>query len=306
MNSLIIPEFPTFKKLTLDDKDEIENFTAKFPQYSDYYFTSLWIYNIDDLIEISILNNNLVVKFQDYLTKEHFYSFLGDNDVLRTADTLLNFIKNNNEQPYLKLIPELVIESSNLWPEKYKVEEDIANNDYIISTDMLSKLIEPEYTRKKHLIDRFITKFPGYNIKLLDLTDKNTQDEITNLFQNWVNNSMKTDSDTIIELTAINRLFSSIEHFKMYTLGIYIDTHLVAFNIYEITNGNYGISSFQKADKTYEGIYAMLNYEVAKHLHSLNCEFVNYEQDLGIEGLRSTKISFHPVKYLKKYIVTEK
>ena len=33
-------------------------------------------------------------------------------------------------------------------------------------------------------------------------------------------------------------------------------------------------------------------------------EFVNLEQDLGIEGLRKSKLSYHPFKMIKKFTLT--
>ncbi len=56
-----IPKFPSSKKLTLADQAEVQNFVEKFPPYSDYNFTSLYSYNVENNIELSWLNNNLVV-----------------------------------------------------------------------------------------------------------------------------------------------------------------------------------------------------------------------------------------------------
>jgi len=43
--------FPILKKLTIEDKELIEQFTSKHPPYSDFYFFSLWIYNVSNNIE---------------------------------------------------------------------------------------------------------------------------------------------------------------------------------------------------------------------------------------------------------------
>lgn len=41
----MIPKFPEFKKLELSNKEEIENFTSKFPPYSDFNFVSMWCWD---------------------------------------------------------------------------------------------------------------------------------------------------------------------------------------------------------------------------------------------------------------------
>jgi hypothetical protein len=71
----MIPQFPSFKKLTPDDREEIETITHEHDPYSDFNFSSMWAYNTEEDFEISRINNNIIIRFQDYITNKRFYSF---------------------------------------------------------------------------------------------------------------------------------------------------------------------------------------------------------------------------------------
>lgn len=302
----MIPHFPRFAKLKLEHKSSIEKITSKFSPYSDYNFASLWSYNTDNSIEVSILNNNLVVKFTDYLTVRPFYSFIGKNKIKQTVKELLTFAKEKKVDLHLKLIPEAIIQADPSIYNHFTIVEDRDNHDYIISAKHVSELPIDIFKRKNYLVERFKRKYPQYKVKLIDLTNKINQQEILDLFAQWEKIGNKDRKETENELEAIKRLINSIHQIMFYTLGIYDGTKLIAFNMYEKTFNNHGISAFQKADKTYTGIYAMLSHEAAKHLRSLGCTHINYEQDLGIEGLRLSKSLWKPTHFLKKYIIKPK
>jgi len=56
----------------------------------------------------------------------------------------------------------------------------------------------------------------------------------------------------------------------------------------------------EKAPADIQGAYAIINQEFAKRLLEDGYEFINREEDLGIEGLRKAKQSYHPSLWLKK------
>ena len=129
----MLPKFPSFKRLELSDKADIEKITNQFPPYSDFNFTSLWCWYTHDQILISELHNNLVVKFTDYQSLEPFYSFIGINDVDNTVVNLLNLAKKEEISMQIKLLPEETIKF--IDKTKFQIEEDIDNFDYNLYPD---------------------------------------------------------------------------------------------------------------------------------------------------------------------------
>ena len=57
---------------------------------------------------------------------------------------------------------------------------------------------------------------------------------------------------------------------------------------------------FEKASTEIQGAYTAINKLFSEYLFN-NFEFVNREDDAGIEGLRKAKLSYHPERILEKY-----
>jgi len=60
-----------------------------------------------------------------------------------------------------------------------------------------------------------------------------------------------------------------------------------------------------KADPNIAGLYQTAMREFLSH-EAGNFQYVNLEQDLGIEGLRKAKLSYHPCAMVNKYSIMRK
>lgn len=293
-----------FKRLELEDREIIERFTAKFPPFSDFSFLSLFTYDTNQTIEYCFYKNNLIVRFEDYLSDDSFYSLLGVNDILKTMRLLFKNASSTNIKLSLELVPETTIQAASNASKYFKIKEDRNNFDYIVSTKDIAELSHDKFPRKHKLVERFKENYPNHVVRMIDLKEVKNKQNILDTFEMWRNINHKNEEDTATEYIAIKRLVDNSSHFSnLRVLGIYDKEQLIAFNTFETSKNGCGISSFQKANKQYEGIYAFLTHSLAKKLLELGCDQINFEQDLGIEGLRSSKNSWHPTNFLKKYTV---
>jgi uncharacterized protein len=304
---MVHPLYPRFKKLTIEDKGVIEKFTSIHPPYSDYYYFSLFSYNVDEQIEYSIFENNLVIKFQEYDGKGFFYSFLGKNKIPQTINELFRLSVKKGYPSLLKLISEHTLSHHGIerLNTQFHIEEDLNNFDYILSVDKLSEMGGKKLHQKRKYLNQFLRKYKNrYKVITTDVYDKVIQKELMKLINLWKAKKDKGDTNEN-EMIALKRTFNNAHHFNIKVDCVYIDGLLKGFSIYEIINRDYAIGSFQKADFHIEGIYPFLYYFMANNLKKLNCKYINIEQDLGLEGLRRSKKDYDP-EYLKKYIISPK
>ena len=86
---------------------------------------------------------------------------------------------------------------------------------------------------------------------------------------------------------------------------IRIDGRIAALTIGERLNSDTFCVHIEKADTSYNGIYAAINNCFAKSA-AADFRYINREEDMGIEGLRKSKLSYHPAFLVEKNIVTFK
>jgi len=292
-----LPKFPNFKPLEILDKKIIEAITNKFPPYSDFNFLSLWSWNIQGETRISQLHGNLVVRFTDYLTGQPFYSFLGNNRINDTVNALFELSREEKIPQILKLIPEDSIK--NLDKNRFKLEEDRDNFDYIYPIEKLKTYDGNKLRGRRNFCNRFKNKYSA-KVKIIEIPN---QDVILSLFLLWAKNKGRTPDEVKNEQEALKKCLLIKNNADIIIIGIFIKEELIAFSICDVLRPKYVILHFEKADERYEGIYSFLMQENAKIFSVNGFKYINFEQDLGIPGLRLSKKSFYPAFFLKKYTI---
>jgi len=302
----MIPEFPNFKKICLTDRKDIESYTDKFPPYSDFNFINLWSWNpkVQEGRMISKLNNNLVVHFTDYRTKEPSLSFLGTNNCTDTAKKLIEFAKAKGVSETLCYIVQESAEK--IHNNTLTVEEDIDNFDYIFSVKQLANTSGANFKSKRHLSNRFCRDYPDTHLKFLNFSDSETHKKIISVLRKWENKKIQDNKSYELdhEEIALQRLLKTAHNHNLILSGFFFEDEMIGFSLDELLPNNYAISHFFKADTNFKGIYEFMNKMMAEYLLSRKVELWNWEQDLNIDGLRRLKMSYRPVGFLKKYKVS--
>lgn len=300
----MIPIFPHFKVIDIEDKNDIEIYTLANKPYSDFNFISLWSWDVNIKREVSSLNGNLVVIFTDYVTDEKFLSFLGTGKPVSTCIELINYASTHNITPILYFISEEL--TSKISSKFLQIEEDRKNFDYIFSTSELAKLEGSRFKSKRMLANGFFKKYPEtiFNVQAPKSEHIST---VLEVLQKWEDRKKDDNKeyDSAHEKIAIRKIFEMQKFDRLLLSTITINNEICAFSIDEILPQGYAMSHFFKADYSFKGISEYMNMHMAIHLKKGGVQFWNWEQDLDIVGLKTMKMSYHPTYFLKKFTVSK-
>ena len=107
-------------------------------------------------------------------------------------------------------------------------------------------------------------------------------------------------------LEDIAKTHEVLDNFGTYGLlggMLLVEGQVAGFSLGEVI-GDTLFTHIEKADRDYDGCYQMLVSQFAQTFAADGVAFINREDDTGDPGLRTSKLSYHPVALLEKFSVT--
>lgn len=289
------PTFPGFKPFELSDKAEVEAITHQFPPYSDFDFASLWAWDVRNEMAWAVFDDALVIRFADYITGAPFLTFIGGRDPNAVAESVLGLSVKNGWGGTLKLVPSCC--AALLDRGRFKVEASTDHRDYLYDLEKHRDLSGERLKGQRNRANKFARSYPHHLARWLDIEDEADRANLMSLWDRWAENR---GTDIPGEAAAFGRLLEARASFDLRVVGLLVYESVVAFNLVVLMPSGYCNSLYSKADKTFVGSNAMLTRESARLLLGIGCLIENWQQDLGLPGLRAAKRHFAPDGYLVK------
>ena len=204
--------------------------------------------------------------------------------------------------------------------DNYEVTEVEESKDYLYDAESLRTLAGRKYSKKRNHINKFNQTYEDrWEYRTLKYDDR---DEITSFLRLWMDkketlgegegvNENGDEFDPVLELEAefngINDILHNEKLFDHMRIGgIYIDGKLEAFSIGDYNPAEkVAIIDVEKANEDINGLYQVINQQFALHEYP-DALIINREDDVGIEGLRKSKLSYYPIGFELKYILSQK
>ena len=113
------------------------------------------------------------------------------------------------------------------------------------------------------------------------------------------------DEELKTEMRGVQLMLDNMEYLDIKGGAILIDDDVIAFALGSAINDQIFNIHSEKALSGFDAAYTVINREFARK-NAQGYKYINREDDLGIDGLRKSKLSYKPQILLQKYICTKK
>lgn len=172
--------------------------------------------------------------------------------------------------------------------------------DYLYDKNSLLTLSGKKYNTPRNHINKFKKLYSDWSFE--PINESNIPDLIE-FTKNFTFNSEK-DESAKLELELCIEVLENYATYGMLGGVLKSADRIIGYSIGEIV-GDTLFCHIEKADISFHGAYQMLtNQFLQMYASGDEVKFVNREEDCGDEGLRKSKMSYHPIELIEKNTVT--
>jgi len=291
-----------FRKIEMTDKQLMDQYFDVFNSgVSELSFTNIYSWREKYRFKFAIIEDFLWIMNETKEGKVYFSPPIGDysKDLKKSIERVKHYCRANAIDFIIKKASE-DIKNQILEIEGFKYEVDTTRDasDYLYLFEDLLELSGNKFHKKKNRVNKFKKTYDNWSYEIIN---QENIDSCRRFADQWCKkNNCNGVENLMHERKAIKEVLDHYENLNCNGGIIRIKGEIAGFTISEALNDHTIVIHFEKADTSYSGIYNILSNEHLKHIDQ-KFEYVNREQDLGIEGLRRSKLSYHPIRLIDKY-----
>ena len=187
------------------------------------------------------------------------------------------------------------------YPGQFYFQPDRDSFDYIYSIDALADLKGKKLQRKRNHCNHFLQCHPCCTTA--PITDENTP-QVLAMLEAWYAQRQASDptASFYLEQAAISRALRHRQALGMEGLVLMENGQIIAMAMGSPLSENTFDVHFEKAMESFDGAYSVINRAFARYLREKypKLQWLNREDDLGLEGLRKAKLSYCPDRLVEK------
>ena len=265
----------------------------------EYSFANMCLWGLQNIAFL----HGCALRFSHFHGKSVYPYPIGSGDRQAAILALLQDAKERGIPCRLTGMTENDKEELERWfPGKFHIHADRDGFDYVYDINDLADLRGRKFQSKRNHFNRFCADHPHHQVVPMtcDLLPK-----VKEFIERWYTHRLETDpmGDYLMESVAIARLFNHCGELDMEGLVLMDGGEILAITIGSRLSPNTFDIHFEKAREDVSGAYNAINCHFARYLRLAHPElqYLNREEDMGLEGLRNSKLSYRPHHMVEKY-----
>jgi hypothetical protein len=297
----------TFRKIAFDDKPSFDRILDILqPETSDLTFTNLVMWQCSYGLLVSYVESLdywiLMAKPQHPKWRPFFLPPIGDWNNLDALKEVYRIMKETAVADHfefqLRRSPQQLTAAIQQLDPQLSAKLEKNTSDYLYAAKDLIDLAGRKYHSKRNHLNKFLRQ---YNWEYQQM-NPGVIEECLNLASLWFD---VRNPEPCSENEAMVIVLKNFEFLGVTGGVIKVDGVIQGIAVGERLNRNTAVIHIEKANTEFDGAYAAINHEFAAREWG-GMEFINREEDMGIEGLRKAKHSYYPVRMVEKFTVAVK
>ena len=281
-----------FHTPTLDDRAWIGDLLDGVPFMNcEYGFGNMFLW--------AEIFGTKVGRYKDFLLMRSGTAYLfpiGRGEPTQAVEYLIGLSKSLGEcLKFVNVTKQVRVFLEDKFSDRFDFVENRAFADYIYSVDDLINLSGKKYHKKRNHLSNFKKR---YDYTFEHISSSNLR-ECFEMYEVWMKNKNAENDENYDEYPAVKKAFENFERLGFVGGALRVNGKIEAFTMGEALTDETFCTHIEKANTDIVGSYAAINNEFAKNCLA-SFKYVNREEDMGIEGLRKAKLSYHPAILLEK------
>jgi hypothetical protein len=294
------PEYPQFRTLGPEDQELLAEFLALAPHTTcDLALANLFIWKECEVPSLTFIKDNLCILIKSHAEPRYFLEPLGKENFLDTIEICLRHA-GRVSRAGIALAGQLPADRFHVTPLR-------DHFDYVYEVRSLAELKGKKYDGKRNQIKKFTRLHPDYRFVSLE---RKHAGEALDLFDRWSHERENGNGGraelpvtVLCQRHALEEAFASFDRLSLRGGAVLVDGIMEGFIVASDSASETATAHLQYANSKIPGIYQVLLWETCRNILS-SFTYLNLEEDLGIAGLRKTKLSYQPVRLEEKFLIT--
>ncbi len=268
-------------------------------------FTNLFCLRKKYGTEIFIDNDFMYIRQTTKSNPNAYYYFMpiGEGDLKQAVERIEADAKaNGREFLFWGITEEMKEKLTAVLPDRFEFTTNRDWAEYVYLSQKLITLEGSDLKKRRNNLNLFLNKY-GESYKFTPLTADNLH-KAWEYQEKWVEANLEKneDAESLMQENEIIRCaFDNWEALGLLGGIVSIDDEVLGYTYGNATYKNTFDIFVEKADYTKNGIYQAINRDFATYACT-DVKYINREEDLGIEGLRTSKLKYKPEILLAKYM----